>query len=105
RRHPGTPGMSANPDASPAVDPAKAWLAQDLVHDKPLICGRFDPTGAFAFAGSEDRTVRRWELATGKQVALAAHESWVHALAFTPDGQTLLTAGGDGRLIWWPAAA
>lgn len=87
------------------VDPAKTWLVKDLAHDQPLICCRFDPSGQFVFAGSEDRTVQRWAIESGQKVSLAAHESWVHALAFTPDGQTLLTAGADGRLIWWPAAA
>jgi WD40 repeat protein len=49
--------------------------------------------------------VQRWDLETARQAALVGHESWVFGMAFHPDGETIVTAGGDGRLIWWPAAA
>jgi WD40 repeat protein len=87
-----------------AVDPTKIKAAKDLAHDHPLIACRLDPKGRFAFATSEDRSIQRWELANGTKVPLLAHESWVHALAATPDGSTLLSGGCDGRLIWWPLA-
>ncbi|MDB5352057.1 MAG: hypothetical protein JWN86_3304 [Planctomycetota bacterium] len=87
------------------ADPTKIHLAKDLVHTRPLVSCRFDARGRFVFAGSEDCTVQRWDLATGARVALTAHESWVHALASSPDGETILTGGCDGRLIWWPATA
>lgn len=85
------------------ADPTKTHVAKDLVHSRPLVSCHFSPAGRFVFAGSEDQSVQRWDLETGAKVGLAAHESWVHALASTPDGQTLLTGGCDGRLIWWPA--
>lgn len=88
-----------------AADPGKTHLSKDLPHDRPLVSCRFDAKGRYVFAGSEDNSVLRWDLNTGAKVALAAHESWVHALAGTPDGETFLTGGCDGRLIWWPAAA
>jgi WD40 repeat protein len=88
-----------------APDPTKAHIAKELKHDRPLISCRFDPKGHYVFAGSEDRSVQRWDLESGVKVAFEAHESWVHALAFTPDGQTLLTGGCDGRLILWPVTS
>jgi WD40 repeat protein len=90
-------------DEPPTADPSKAHVSQDLTHDRPLICCRFDPSGRFVFAGSEDETVRRWDLAgDGKSIGFKGHESWVFCLACTPDGQALLSGGGDGRLAWWP---
>jgi hypothetical protein len=56
-------------------------------------------------AGSQDATVQRWDLASGKATALVGHDSWVRSLAFHPNGETLFTAGFEGRLIWWPANA
>ena len=50
-------------------------------------------------------TVQRWEIASGANVSLAGHSSWVRALGFSPDGETLYTGGYEGRLVWWPAAA
>jgi WD40 repeat protein len=87
------------------ADPTKTHLAKDLKYTRPLVSCRFDAKGRFVFAGSEDNTVQRWDLATGKNVALAAHDSWVHALASSADGETFLTGGCDGKLIWWPTAS
>ncbi len=54
---------------------------------------------------AQDNDVQRYELATGKQTTLAAHDSWVRAIAFSPDGNTTYTGGHDGRLISWETAA
>ncbi|QDV36073.1 WD40 repeat domain-containing protein [Tautonia plasticadhaerens] len=98
------------PDAEgtcPVADPTLAHVSAELPHDQPLICCAFDPAGRFVFAGSEDFTVRRWDLIAGQAAAVpfVGHESWVFDLAPTPDGDTLLTAGGDGRVIFWDAGA
>jgi WD40 repeat protein len=87
-----------------AADPSKAHVAKDLVHGRPLISCRFDPKGRYVFAGSEDTNVLRWDLASGAKTALEGHESWPFALGVTPDGETLLSGGAEGKLIWWPAA-
>jgi WD40 repeat protein len=91
-----------------AAFPEKTHVARELKHGKPLVSCRFDPAGRFVFAGSEDDIVQRWDLkadpAKVKPVAFTAHEGWVFALAVSQDGQTLLTGGTDGKLIWWPAA-
>ncbi len=87
------------------MDVTKTHVAYDLTHDSPLISCRFDPSGRFVFAGAQDFRVWRWEPATGVKTELAAVNAWVRGMAFSPDGETLVTAGYDGRLIWWPAAA
>jgi WD40 repeat protein len=91
------------------AEPEKSHVAKELKHGKPLISCRFDPTGRYVFAGSEDDTVQRWDLkddpAKAKPTAFAAHEGWVFALGISPDGRTLLSGGTDGTLIWWPATA
>jgi WD40 repeat protein len=84
--------------------PDKTHVAKEYAHKKPLIACRFDSRGRYVFASAEDRTVERWDLATGKQCTLAGHDSWVFALASHPTEDTLITGGGDGQIIWWPAA-
>jgi WD40 repeat protein len=88
-----------------AADPTKTYVAKDLAHNSPLIACRFDPKGRFVFATAEDQSIQRWDLESGTKTPLVAHDSWVHALAGSPDGQTLLSGGCDGRLIWWPTAS
>ena len=81
------------------ADPKLAHVAQELPAEAPLIACRFDPTGKFVFATSENRSIYRWELAGGKRAALAGHDSWVFDVAVTSDGRTLISAGGDDTLI------
>src|SRR4051812_46753191 len=88
-----------------AADPKLAHLAQELTGEASLLACRFDPTGKFIFASSQNRSIYRWPLTGGKPIALPGHDSWCFDLAVTQDGQTLISAGGDDTLIWWPAAA
>lgn len=87
--------------------PEKTHVAKELKYGKPLVSCRFDPTGKFVFAGSEDDTIQRWDLsadpAKAKPVSFTAHDGWVFALAVSKDGKTLYSGGTDGKLIWWPA--
>jgi len=41
-------------------------------------------------------TARLWDAGTGKPIAAALqHQHWVYAVAFSPDGQTVLTGSED----------
>jgi sugar lactone lactonase YvrE len=86
-------------------DPTKAKLEKDFTADAPLTACRFSPDGRFVFAGAQDENVYRFELATGTKTIMTGHESWIAALAVTPDGATLISGGCDDTLRWWPAAA
>lgn len=96
--------MSDSSSTTPAAEPAKTHIAQQWKHGAPLLSCRFDPTGTYVFAGSQDYTVQRWEVATGKATPLVGHDSWVRAIGFTPDGKTVFTGDYQGRLLWWSAA-
>jgi WD40 repeat protein len=97
-------------DNSPAPAP-KTFRPQDakLTHDWPhsarLLCCRVDPQGKYVFVGATDNTIQRWEIASGKQTALTAHENWVRTLGFSPDGQAVFSGAYDGRMIYWEVAA
>src|SRR5436190_16086106 len=84
-------------------DPKQAKVTKELVHDAPLIACHFDPKGRWLFACSQDQSVVRWEIESGKKTVLKGHESWPMALAVTPDGAMLISGAGDDTLIWWPA--
>lgn len=86
------------------IDPAKTQIVSQWPYTSPLIACRFDPQGRYVFTTAEDNTIQRWELASGNKIAFTAHDSWVFSLGVTPDGATLLSGGGDGRLVWWPVA-
>ncbi len=79
--------------------------------------------GKFLASSSSDRTVKLWDVATGKVLRdfqnpdlkpvfpgepAPSHPGWVHAVRFTPDGNQLVTAGaaprGKSYLAVWNAA-
>ena len=83
------------------MDATKTHQTHDLAHNSPLISCRFDPSGRFVFAGAQDYRVWRWELSTKKKTELTAVDSWVRGITFSKDGNSLITGGYDGRLLWW----
>ena len=89
----------------PKFDPAQTRLAQELKHGRPLIGCRFDPSGRFVFASSEDSTIQRWELTTEKKTELAGHKSWVRGMAFTANEKLLYSGDYAGRISCWSLEA
>jgi WD40 repeat protein len=56
-------------------------------------------------AASAGDTGRLWDVKTGKAIGgLLGHTGEVSALAYSPDGATLVTAGQDGTIRFWQAA-
>lgn len=63
----------------------------------------FSPVGATLAAGSADRSITLWDVASGEQTAtLTGHRDAVAALAWSPDGARLASAGslGDRVIVW-----
>jgi WD40 repeat protein len=59
-------------------------------------CLAFSPDGKTLVALSHDKTLRLWDLATGKdKIQPPGHTNWVTALAFSPDGKTLASGSMD----------
>jgi WD40 repeat protein len=91
--------------ATAPTDPQQTKLLKEHKFDRPLTACHWDPLSRFIFCGAEDFLVHRVDLAGDQRISLSAHDSWVRAFGSSADGETLYTAGYDGRLIFWPAAA
>lgn len=74
-----------------------------LGHAQPIRALAFSPDALRLATASEDGTIRLWNLADPRMPELAmltAHDGPATAVAFA-DGQTVLTAGADGRVCAW----
>ena len=66
----------------------------------PLTAFALSSDGTLAI-GSEDKLLTLWDITTGECVATLAHDWGVSAIAFSPDGKTLITAGHDEVISIW----
>src|SRR5262249_49279260 len=93
----------AIPEAPPAVVESPAGEVNRFgMHTCPISCVAFSPDGRWAVTGSNDGSVRLWEVSTGRQVdRFAGHTKRVWSAAFFPDSRRFVTGSEDHSVRLW----
>src|SRR5262249_51857729 len=99
------------PPGPPTPTEPPAATAQSLRtftgHNSYVSSVAFSPDGRTALSGSNDKTLKLWEVATGIELrTFTGHSASVTSVAFSPDGRTALSGSGgnDGTLKLWDVA-
>jgi WD40 repeat protein len=66
----------------------------------------FSRDGLTLFSASYDRTVRSWDVTSGKVIrTMGKHQDIIYEISLSPDGKVLASAGQDNMIRLWDVAA
>jgi WD40 repeat protein len=72
-------------------------------HEGAVESVAFSPDGQFLASAARDKAAGIWSVATGTREQKLMHNDWVKAIAWAPDGKTVITVGKDTIIRVFPA--
>lgn len=71
-------------------------------HDQAVLSVAISPDSNYAATGSRDKTIKLWELSTGREVrTFFGHEGSVNCIDFSRDGNYMISSSGDKTARIW----
>jgi WD40 repeat protein len=61
----------------------------------------FSPDGTILASAGCDRTIKLWDVASGKLLHTLRHGDEVMAVTFSPDGTLIASGGYDNQIYIW----
>ncbi|MBN1875578.1 MAG: CHAT domain-containing protein [Anaerolineae bacterium] len=88
---------------TPSLEPSGSPLICTLKgHKDKVITVAVTPDGQWAVSGSQDKTLKVWDLMTGAEiVTLIGHTDKINAVAIMSSGQRVVSGSQDGTLKIW----
>jgi WD40 repeat protein len=72
-------------------------------HDSRITSAVFTPDSGRLVTGGEDRTVRLWDVQSGRQIVTMSHTAPVRAVTVDPKGRLIASGGDDNVVRLWDA--
>jgi WD40 repeat protein len=77
-----------------------------LGHSGQVLTVAFSSDGSLLASGSDDKTIKLWNVASGRELrTLAGHSNAVESVAFSPDGKLLASGSDDKTIKLWDVAS
>lgn len=68
-------------------------------HNKPVSCFAFSPDGTRLFSGSNDETLRIWDVGSGECIATENHQRKLQSITFNSLGDQMVLTYADGHVV------
>ena len=96
--------LSISPVSAAASEKPEIFV--QLGHSGNVLSVAFSPDGKYLATGSWDKTLKLWEVSTGREIRTFRLEQFVgyHSVKFSPDGRYLASAEADGFIRLWDIA-
>jgi WD40 repeat protein len=80
-------------------------VKQELKHSPMIASLAFSPDGKSLAAGSTDKSIKLWDVESGREIRLfEGHQHVVNIVAFSPDGKILASGSVDSMVKLWNLA-
>lgn len=100
-----TPTAAGTDLGTATADRERPQLAVQLGHSRNVLAVACSHDGRIALTGSDDQTVRLWDIVTAKEIrCFEGHSASVRSVALSFDGRFVLTGSSDATARLWITA-
>lgn len=83
------------------LETGKSFSGPFAIHTGGINSIAYSPDGRYIASGSDDESVRIWDVETGHSEVFTGHTSEVRSVAFSPDSSYIVSSDGFNEIRVW----